>query len=67
MPRIQNQEKLKEIKLRNYLQKQKRKTKKAHGGSGGKQFWRAKVNVLGCSFRNLTKSLTNGNGSVKGA
>jgi len=66
MPKIQSQEKLREIKLRNYLQKQKRETKKTHGGSGGKQSWRTKVNVLECSFRNLTKSLTNSNGSVKG-
>jgi len=66
MPRTQSQEKLREMKLRNYLQKQKGKTKKAYGGLEGKQSWGAKANALEYSFRNLTKSLTNSNRSVKG-
>jgi len=32
----------------------------------GRQSWEGKAKVLGCSFRNLTKSLTVGTRSVKG-
>jgi len=67
MSRIQSQQKLREIRLKNYLQIQKKETKKAHGGSGSKQSWRVETNTLGCSFRNLIKSLTYSDGSVKGA
>ena len=66
--KIQSQKKLRKGNWESIYRIRKAKHLSTHGGSerGGGRSWGEKANALGYSFKKSTKSLTNGDGSIKG-